>query len=262
MPLTILVTAFGPFPGAPRNPSQAVVDRLARAQTRLARLGLRLETRVLPVVFSQTQAALATALRETRAHAVLHIGLAGRRKAIGVELRARNRLSPLFPDADKRNAAPLVERGGAAFRRARFPVRQTVATLRRRGLMAEASRDAGAYVCNQTLYLTLGGDTPVVGFIHIPRPRGNLPLARRRRARMTIEAMGQGLEDVLIRLAAALQKETSADLRREIEPDSAAERGRKIARLFEIAGSGVAIAGQQDLEEMNARIRLIRGMDE
>ncbi|MBN8921382.1 MAG: hypothetical protein J0H62_12185, partial [Rhizobiales bacterium] len=29
-PLRILVTGFGPFPGAPRNPTQALVARLAR----------------------------------------------------------------------------------------------------------------------------------------------------------------------------------------------------------------------------------------
>jgi pyroglutamyl-peptidase len=33
------------------------------------------------------------------------------------------------------------------------------------------SIDAGDYVCNQTLFLTLSSFKGLVGFIHVPRPR-------------------------------------------------------------------------------------------
>ena len=56
---TVLVTGFGAFPGAPRNPTQELMARLQRHKARFTRLGVRLETRVLPVVFSDISQHLA-----------------------------------------------------------------------------------------------------------------------------------------------------------------------------------------------------------
>lgn len=196
--LTLLVTGFGPFPGAPTNPSSAIVEALERAPARrLARLGVRLVTARLPVVFAELPAALGALIAETSPDAVLHIGLAGRRTKIGVELQARNRLTRLFPDAARAlPAARHVVARGEALRRARLPVTELA-----RVLGAEISRDAGAYVCNQTLYLTLGEDIPLVGFVHIPRPRGRRPLERVETARIPLQHMTGGMEEALIVIA-------------------------------------------------------------
>jgi pyroglutamyl-peptidase len=196
--LTLLVTGFGPFPGAPTNPSSAIVEALGRAPARrLARLGVKLVTARLPVVFAELPIALAALLAETKPDAILHIGLAGRRKKLGVELKARNRLTRLFPDAARAlPAARHVVAQAPEFRRARLPVAQLA-----RVLGAEISRDAGAYVCNQTLYLSLGEDIPLVGFVHIPRPRGRRPLARVETTRIPLQHMTGGIEDALIVIA-------------------------------------------------------------
>ena len=61
-----------------------------------------------------------------------------------------------------------------------LPVQHIVARLRRRGIPAFASRDAGAYLCNAALYHSLvcgrGAPGRRVGFVHIPaslaRPGG------------------------------------------------------------------------------------------
>ena len=55
--VTLLVTAFGAFPGARSNPTVEIIRRLARNK-RFARLGLRVETRVLPVEFTRISASL------------------------------------------------------------------------------------------------------------------------------------------------------------------------------------------------------------
>ncbi|MDB5641498.1 MAG: Peptidase pyroglutamyl peptidase [Hyphomicrobiales bacterium] len=206
--LTLLVTGFGPFPGAPSNPSAAIVKALDSAVAwRMARLGVRIETRILPVIFADVPGALAVALRETKPDAVLHIGLAGRRRKLGVELQARNRITVLYPDAARaRAAARHVVPRDAEFRRARLPVAQLVQALNVAGATAERSRDAGSYVCNQTLYLTLGDDIPLAGFIHIPRPRGNRPLSRARTPRLSLAQMADGIVRTLIVIAHAARR--------------------------------------------------------
>ena len=73
-PVRILVTGFGAFPGAPRNPSAEIVRRFARERDVFARLGIEVETRVLPVVFG------AAPVETSGFDAVLHVGLAGRRE--------------------------------------------------------------------------------------------------------------------------------------------------------------------------------------
>lgn len=202
-PLTLLVTGFGPFPGAPFNPSSAIIAMLGGAVVRrFERLGVRLTTARLPVIFADVPGALTALLAETAPDAVLHIGLAGRRKKLGVERQGRNRLTSLFPDATRALPASRFVVGRAPeFRRARLPTARIARTLNAAGAAAEVSRDAGAYVCNQTLYLTLGEAVPLVGFIHIPRPRGRRPLARAKTPRMTLQQMARAIEEALVAVA-------------------------------------------------------------
>ncbi len=201
-PLTLLVTGFGPFPGAPRNPSAAILRALSGAtERRLARLGVTLECHELPVVFAEAEARIASLLQAHAPDAVLHLGLAGRRKSLGVEWQARNRLAA-YPDAQRqRPLARQVLKAAPEFRRARVPVAQLVTTLRACGARAEFSRDAGAYVCNQTLYLTLGATVALAGFIHVPRPRGRLPLHRVKQPRIALATMVQAIAAALVLLA-------------------------------------------------------------
>ena len=165
-PIRILVTGFGAFPGAPRNPSAEIVRRLARERDVFARLGIAVETRVLPVVFG------AAPVDASGCDAVLHVGLAGRRRDLCVETRARNRRSLLHRDAAGLQAAGLVlAPGESRERRARVPAERLVVALRRAGVPARASIDAGDYICNETLWNTLAGPAPPAGFIHVPSPR-------------------------------------------------------------------------------------------
>ena len=168
--ITVLVTAFGAFPGAPSNPTVALVRELERRHGgRLARLSSALHTRVLPVRFAQVEGALAAALDEVRPDVVLHLGLAGRRAALSVELRAVNRLGTLRPDAGRAFADSGVVCPGEPFqRKARWPAQRIRAAMDPFAV-TRLSMDAGDYVCNQTLFLTLSRTIGSVGFIHIPR---------------------------------------------------------------------------------------------
>jgi pyroglutamyl-peptidase len=179
MPVRILVTGFGPFPGAAANPSQAVLRLLARDHARaLARAGVDLRLACLPVVHAGAQARLEALRARHKPHAVLHLGLAARRRRLTLEARASNRMSLLAADASGARAGErLLEPGGPAARRTRAPLPHMLADLRGRGLAAALSQDAGAYLCNQTLYASLMGPIPAAAFLHLPRPR---PSGRRK----------------------------------------------------------------------------------
>src|ERR1051325_6268765 len=96
---TILVTGFGPFPGAPFNPTQALVARLAR----LRRPALA-AVPIVPHVFATSYAAVARDLPQLiarhRPDALLMFGLAARTRFLRIETRARNALA-LMADASQ-----------------------------------------------------------------------------------------------------------------------------------------------------------------
>lgn len=205
----ILLTGFGAFPGARSNPSADILRLLGGAPTaRLARLGIRLERHVLPVVFTTVPDRLATLMEDLRPSAVLHVGLAGRRRSLCVETRACNFVSQLHPDARRQMAVSRsVANGGPPARPARVPSQRLMQALRRAGARSQISIDAGTYVCNQTLYLTLGTDIALAGFIHVPKPRGRRPLgARKALPRPTLASMARAVEAALVVLATELRR--------------------------------------------------------
>ena len=101
----------------------------------------------------------------------MHFGLAARRKYLSVETRALNRVSLLHCDTSGARASCRVIVAGAAHsKRATFPARQIEAALRRASLRARLSVNAGDYVCNEMLYLSLSrSQARAIGFLHVPR---------------------------------------------------------------------------------------------
>ena len=93
---TLLVTGFGPFPGAPFNPTTPLVKRLAR----LRRPGLadvRIVGHVFPTSYAAVERELPALIARHKPDALLMFGLATRAKRLRIETRARNALA-LLPD--------------------------------------------------------------------------------------------------------------------------------------------------------------------
>jgi pyroglutamyl-peptidase len=204
-PLRILVTGFGGFPGAPKNPTAQLMAELARCPPRFARIGITLELAVLPVAFAGAGPLVAALARELRPDAILHFGVAPRRRRICVEARALNRVSLLHPDAGgARVAGRAVVAGAPAALKSTLPCGLIAAALRRAGFAAALSNDAGAYVCNQTFFLSLNAaHAPCVGFIHMP------PLARRQgasAARLGLAAAARAAAAALLACAPLLHR--------------------------------------------------------
>lgn len=174
---TLLVTAFGAFPGAPRNPSEQTLSLLTRdAVGPFARAGLRLATALLPVAHEIGPHLDAVMARENP-DAVVHLGLAARRRRVSVETRARNRVTTLKPDAFGRHVVAPTLAPRLSPRRSTWNARLLCHALRREGIDAALSADAGDYVCNATLWWSLEHLHRPAIFLHMPDKR-RLPPAR------------------------------------------------------------------------------------
>ena len=162
----ILVTGFEPFGGDAVNPTQMILDRLPDTvgDYRVYRLLLPVEFRRAPQLAAEACDALSPA-------AVILLGQAGGRAAITPETTAKNRADTTKPDnaVDTPASAVLVP-GAPDTLPATLPIEAIIDAIRSCGIPAEASDDAGGYVCNCLLYRMLlhnRGDVPT-GFIHVP----------------------------------------------------------------------------------------------
>ena len=172
---TVLMTGFGPFPGVPVNATMRLVPELAQAAVRQF-AGARIAVEVLATEWAAAPRRLDQLHAEIAPDLVLHFGVSARARGLEIEARARN---ACMPSPDAAGALPpgaAVRDGGPAVMAASLPVQHIVTRLRRLGIPAFVSRDAGRYLCNATLYHSLGcaRNAPGrrVGFIHIPATLG------------------------------------------------------------------------------------------
>ncbi len=202
----VLLIGFGPFPGAPFNPSACLVAALARRR-RPALAGIDLTTHVLATVYAAVDRDLPK-LFAAKPDIVLMFGLAGRRRALCIETRARNAISVLFPDAGGyRPRRGSIASGGLPSRRGNAPYAQLLAAARTSTTASRLSRDAGRYLCNYAYWRALERTRrgrPLVAFVHVPAVRVNpRPQRRLRRRSPTLAALVGIAEALLMALIAA-----------------------------------------------------------
>jgi pyroglutamyl-peptidase len=170
--MKLLLTGFEPFGGSKVNPSEQVVQTLARKTF----ANVQLHTAILSVDRERGPAQLLEAMRAVEPEAVLCLGEATRRAALSVERVAVNLLDFGIPDNAGQQVVdrPIVPGGPAAYF-VTLPVRALVNAIRAAGVPAELSLSAGTFLCNQVLYTLLHNLTPAsipippaAGFIHLP----------------------------------------------------------------------------------------------
>jgi len=206
---TILITGFGPFPGAPFNPTGPLVGHLARLR-RPGLGGMKLIGHVFETSYAAVDRELPALIAEHRPDALLMFGVATRRKRLSVELRARNALA-LLPDA---SGSVLARRTIAANAPSALampvPRHAVLAATRQARVPAAFSHDAGRYLCNYVCWraaatVAEGHGPRLAAFVHIP------PLTRRARApaasrRLTSADLARAGEAILMALAAAARR--------------------------------------------------------
>ncbi|MFG1248369.1 pyroglutamyl-peptidase I family protein [Xanthobacter flavus] len=204
-PLRILVCAFGPFPGVPVNPSQQLAADLLRLR-RPALCGMEIALEILPTRWDAL-ARLDARLHAFDPDAVLLLGVAARRRRVSIEMLAVN-ATRAAPDAARRHPpARRLAADGPHLLRSRVPAEPQANTLRRAGIAAVPSRDAGRYLCNASYFHALawaarqGGHPRPVLFVHLPRREG-------RPAGVSRTRMGRGLSSILLALAAGARRQS------------------------------------------------------
>jgi len=175
MPLTILITGFGPFPGAPFNPTGALVEALARRPRSGA--DTRRIAHVFATSYETVDRELPALIARERPAALVMFGLAQRTRHLRIETAARNALARAIPDvAGRRPTASTIAVDGPAHIALPVPAPRLLAAARAAGAMAALSRDAGSYLCNYLCWhashaATMPRGPRLAAFVHVPLVR-------------------------------------------------------------------------------------------
>jgi len=198
MSLRVLITGFGPFPGAPFNPTMPLVDRLLDLR-RPALDGVALSGHIFHVTYETVDRELPQLVAEQRPHALLMFGLASRTSYLRIETRARNAVTTHLPDADGNRAqsASIVRAADAL---AFGPhTANLMRAARATGIDARLSRDAGAYLCNYLSWRAIEttrqpGGPALASFVHVPL------LANGRASGITLEQLVDAGEAIVMEM--------------------------------------------------------------
>ena len=199
---TVLITGFGPFPGARFNPTGPLVRRLGRLR-RPALASMRRVIHVFPTSYAAVDRELPLLLRRHQPVALLMFGLSTRTPHLRVETRARNAVA-ILPDA--RGVAPrgrTIAKTGPSSRRLAVPATRLLTAARAARVPAALSREPGRYLCNYLCWRAAEAAGPVA-FVHVPPIRGS---ARRRsaayRRRLALDDLVRAGTAMLVALIAA-----------------------------------------------------------
>ena len=200
--LRILITGFGPFPGAPYNPTQPLVARLTKLR-RPAFSDVELSSHIFPVTYKAVDRELPEVLAKVRPQALLMFGLASGTAHLRIESRARNAVTLLSPDAARTRARKgSIGLGPDAMRFGPHTAKLLRAALGS-GIDARPSRDAGAYLCNYLSWRAIeavgtDGNLRLAAFVHVPLlARGG---TYRRKSCVTLEELVDAGEAMLLEM--------------------------------------------------------------
>ena len=208
--MRVLVTGFGPFPGAPYNPTPSLVLRLMQLR-RPALADVRLTPHFFPVSYAAVDDELPRLLSEHRPDALLMFGLATRTPYLRIETRARNAVTQLWPDAAHargvRHAIAGVQDAMTFGPHTARLLRAAQAT----GIDARLSRDAGSYLCNYLCWRALQACAAPLGpafaaFIHVPLIGRDGRAWRGIAWRITLDQMVDASEAMLMEIIALTRR--------------------------------------------------------
>jgi pyroglutamyl-peptidase len=209
MSATILITGFGPFPGAPFNPTEPLALALA-CRRHPAFADVRRVAHVFPVSYEAIDRELPVLLKREQPQALIMFGLATRTRHLRVETRARNALAPTLPDVGgHRPSVMSIAPGTPATLPLRAPAARLLRAARAAGVPAALSRDAGRYLCNYLCWRAAEaartGLPRLVAFIHVPSVLSARGQPRLRPA-LTLEDLTRAGEAILREVVIAARR--------------------------------------------------------
>jgi pyroglutamyl-peptidase len=209
--LRILITGFGPFPGAPYNPTVPLVKRLA-ALRRPALDDVAITSHIFHVTYATVDRELPQLLDKHRPHALLMFGLASRTPYLRIETRARNAITTIWPDADGTRVRKGAISGTADALTFGPHMQKLLRAAQATGIDARASRDAGSYLCNYLSWRAIeathrDAGPALTAFIHVP-PLARDGTAARGGSVITLEHLVDAGEAMLLELVKAARQAT------------------------------------------------------
>jgi pyroglutamyl-peptidase len=200
MPSTVLITGFGPFPGAPFNPTEPLVQRLG-ARRRPALADVTRHVHVFRTSYAAVDAELPALIGRHAPDVLLLFGLATRTPFLRIETLARNAVSVLVPDASGRMRRTAgIRPGEPAAIAGRAPFQELVAAARAARVPARLSRNAGSYLCNYLYWRGIEAKArKLVVFVHVPRI-ARTPRPRGGKRRLTLDDLVRAGEAILLTL--------------------------------------------------------------
>ncbi len=164
----ILVTGFGIFPGAPVNPTEALVERLVANPPAAA-----FQAQVLAVEYTSVAARLSQIGTAFAPDIAIHFGLARECAGFRLERTARNAHASGKPDQSGLLPPSQAICAGPASFASTLPLDRIAAALTAANLPVQWSDDAGGYLCNMVFALSAahacdGFRPAMTGFVHVP----------------------------------------------------------------------------------------------
>lgn len=237
MSLRVLITGFGPFPGAPFNPTAQLAARLAKLR-RPAFADIERTSHIFKVSYGDVDRDLPRLIAERQPDVLLMFGLAARTPHVRVETRARNAITTIWPDAaNTRIGFGRIAAGEAdALTFGPHTARLLRAALQT-DVAAKSSRDAGRYLCNYLCWRAIEASAasprpPLTAFIHVPLvPRGTVSQKKGARARVNFEQLVDAGEAILFEMVRTARRAHPSVGENLIAPISAQEMPGRSARL-------------------------------
>jgi len=163
----LLITGFDPFGGATINPAWEAVKNLPDQVGEFALCKL-----MIPTVFEKAAAMVLKKAEAFQPDVILCIGQAGGRSAVTPERIAVNiRDARISDNEGNQPIGQFVAENGPAAYFSTVPVMEMASAIQQSGIPATVSNSAGAFVCNDVLYILLhhyAKSSVKVGFIHVP----------------------------------------------------------------------------------------------
>lgn len=210
-PLHILITGFGPFPGAPFNPTQPLVHRLTRLR-RPAFDAVTITGHIFDVSYGAVDRDLPRLLALHRPQALLMFGLAARTRHIRIETRARNAVTQLWPDAAHtrvRRGSIVPDEDAMAFQAHTLRLARVALSS---GVDARLSRNAGSYLCNYLSWRAIeatrnDGGPRLAAFVHVPLvARAGTPRRAGHEHRLTLDELVDAGEVMMMEMIAQTRR--------------------------------------------------------
>lgn len=168
MTFKVLLFGFGPFASYPENPTEIILKKIGKTGIK----GTIIHTKILPVAYGEAEKIIVNEINKKNPDLILGTGLAPGRSRISIEKIAINYRFSETPDnrGMKKTGEKIDEKSPDGIF-ATINVEKLVDLLNEKGIPAEISISAGAYICNETMFLILreaNKSGKKAGFIHFP----------------------------------------------------------------------------------------------